>query len=242
MPIININSDAVVVFTNKLEKLRKYDFPIAVMQTLNSAAFDVKTKTMPVTSEKFTNRSPNFFKANSTVLRASGFDVKKLRSEVGFMSQKLRLGASNYAIRDLEEQEHGGVIDGKSFIPLEGARKSGSKSLVKPAHRLTKIKNIVNQNRFRGNKKQKFIKAIHKAGKGGYVLGGTKFGETTLFKVRTLNKRGKFTVLPLYSFKSGRTVKVKPTPFMKLASGKSASKMDSFYIKHAKVRFLKALR
>lgn len=242
MPVININSDAVVVFTNKLEKLRKYDLPIAVMQTLNSAAFDVKQKTMPVTSKEFTNRSPNFFKANSTVMKASGFKVRSMKSTVGFASHKLRLGASNFAVKDLEEQENGGLIDGKSFIPLDAARRSGSKSLVKPAHRLTNIKNIVNQNSFRGNKKQKFIKAIHKAGKGGHVLGGTKFGETTLFRVRTLTKRGKFTVTPLYSFKSGRKVKVKPTPFMKMASGKSAAKMEGFFIKHAKGRFLKALR
>ena len=39
---LNINSDAVVKFTNKLEKMKKFDLPIAIRVTLNDAAFDVK--------------------------------------------------------------------------------------------------------------------------------------------------------------------------------------------------------
>ncbi|MBL4809315.1 MAG: hypothetical protein JKY43_04565, partial [Phycisphaerales bacterium] len=43
----NVNTDAVVSLTNKLEKLHKSAFPVAVRGTLNSAAFDVKQKSMP---------------------------------------------------------------------------------------------------------------------------------------------------------------------------------------------------
>ncbi|KKN42121.1 hypothetical protein LCGC14_0716250, partial [marine sediment metagenome] len=76
MAILNVNTDEVVRYSNKLEKLHRSAFPIAIRGTLNNAAFDVKQKTMPVSAEKeFVNRQPNFFKANSKVNMAKGFNV-----------------------------------------------------------------------------------------------------------------------------------------------------------------------
>jgi hypothetical protein len=83
----DINTKAVVIFTNKLEKFRKSALPAAIRNTLNSAAFDVKQKTMPVSAEKnFVRRKPNFFKANSKVVMAQGREVKGLKAIVGFTS------------------------------------------------------------------------------------------------------------------------------------------------------------
>ena len=44
--ILNVNTDAVVALTNKLEKLHRSAFPVAVRSTLNSAAFDMKKDTI----------------------------------------------------------------------------------------------------------------------------------------------------------------------------------------------------
>lgn len=241
MPTLNVNTDALVRYANKLEKLSRSAFPVVVRKTLNSAAFDVKKNTMPMAVRVFEKRDPNFFKANSKVLPAKGLNPKSMEAKVGFTSAKLK-GGSNFAVKDLEQQEKGGLIKGKAFIPMDGARKGGLSSKVKPSHRMSKIKNVVNSRRFSGNKKQRLIKAIHAAKKGGYVIGGATLGENTLFKVTGLTKKGKFNLQALYDYQKGRSVKVKATNFMKIASTASSRKMDMFFIKAAKKQFEKALR
>ena len=240
MSSFNINTDAAVKYTAKLERMHRSNLPIAVRNTLNSAAFDVKKNTMPISAKnEFTQRSKNFFKANSTVGMASGFNIKTMRSAVGFIENKLK-GDSNFAVKDLEQQERGGNISGRSFIPLDTARKGGYATPVRPANRLSKIrsKKIVDAKNFRGNKKQRFIKAVNRAKRGNYVIGSTTMGENYLFRVTKLNKK-EFDVLPLYDVKKNRSVKVKSTNFMKKASLISSKKMNGFFIKEAKKRFKK---
>ncbi len=232
---LNINMNAVVKHTAKLEKIRKSALPIAVRGTLNDAAFDVKTKTMPVQSRSdFINRSPNFFKANSRVEKAVGFDVNNMKSIVGFIDSGLR-GDNNFSVKDLEQQERSGDIKGKSFIPLDSARKGGHNTLVKPANRLSVInKIIVAKNMGAGSKKQQFIKAIYKAGAGGYVLGSNIKGEDTLWRVNSIDADARtFSLTPLYDFRKGRSVHVKETGFMQTASLHSAAKLQKFYIAQA---------
>ena len=90
--ILNINSNAVVSYTNTLEKLHKSAFPVAIRETLNSAAFDVKKNTMPLSAKKsFIERQPTFFKANSKVDKATGFNTSTMKSTVGFFSNNLKL-------------------------------------------------------------------------------------------------------------------------------------------------------
>ncbi|HLF67443.1 MAG TPA: hypothetical protein VI522_07470, partial [Gammaproteobacteria bacterium] len=154
---LNINTDAAVKFTNTLEKLHRSALPVAIRSALNDAVFDVKTKTMPRSAdETFEKRQPNFFKANSKFESAKGFDVNTMKATIGFISDKLK-GDSNYAVKDLEEQEHGGAIDKKSFIANKEARTG--KGLVKPNARLKNIKNLVNASKSKGaNWAQRAIK------------------------------------------------------------------------------------
>lgn len=234
---LNINTNEVVKFTVKLERLRASALPNAIRGTLNDAAFDVKQKTMPVQAQaEFINRTPNFFKANSRVEMATGFSVNTMKATVGFFSNNLR-GDNNYAVKDLEQQEYSGSIDKKSFIPLDPARKSGHTSLVKPANRLTAIKNIVvAKNMGAGSKKQQFIKAIYKAGAGGYVLGSNIKGENTLWRVDSIDpnpEAKRFSLTPLYDFRKARKVKVGEKMFMRTASLNSANKLNKFYIAQA---------
>lgn len=236
---LNINLDSTVVFTNKLEKLHKSALPVAIRTALNSAAFDVKQNTMLKSADKtFENRSANFFKANSRVEMATGFNMNHMRATVGFVSNNLK-GENNFAVKDLEQQEHGGAIAGKSLIPLEPARvgKSYVKA-VRPMNRVTKINRVVNVNKVQGlSSKQRFVKAAIKAGTGGYVLGNF-LGDQILYRIDSLiinrlSNKVDIKKTPLYDFKSGRKVKVKATGFMEEASLKSGAKIEDYYIKAA---------
>ena len=245
MQIININTDALVKHSARLEQLRKSALPSAVRGTLNNLAFDVKQKSMPAHAHtQFIKRSPNFFKANSRVEMATGNQINSMRSSVGFFSNNLRSDkgnpADNFAVKDLEQQEHGGKISGKSFIPLDTARTGGYSTLVKPANRLTRIlpqnKLVIARNLSGDSKKQKFIKAIFKAGVGGYVLGSNVMGENLLWRVESLSDndgKKKFRLTPLYSYSKKRKVAVKETSFMMEASMDTIKKADNFYIKQA---------
>lgn len=237
---LNINTDSAVKFTNALEKLHRSALPSAIRGALNDAAFDVKTNTMPHHSAiEFKNRVPNFFKANSKVEKAMGFDVNTMKATVGFVEGALR-GGNNFAVRDLNEQESGGTIDKKSFIPLDPARtgKSSDKP-VRPNARLKSIGKIVNARNQKGaSKSSKFINAVLRAGVGGFVLGSTKKGENILWRVDGLSsnvKTKKFTpkLTALYDWKQGRSVHVQGRSFMKKASLESSKKIEGYYIKQA---------
>lgn len=243
---ININSMAVAKHTNTLEKLHRSALPNAVRNTLNNAVFDVKTKTMPKSAkEEFTNRSPNFFKSQSRFENAQGFNVSTMKATVGFVEGGLK-GENNYAVKDLEEQEEGGIIKGKSFIPLNTARTGGSyNKLVKSNSRLTNIQRIVNARNQQGKTKaEKFVKAIIKAGNNGYVLGSEYKGDNILFKVNSISsnlktRNLKYKITPLYDYQKNRKIKTKPTHFMREASLDSAEKMNKFFIKNAEFQIRK---
>lgn len=240
MPTLNINTDAVVKFSAKLEELHRSALPSAIRGALNDAAFDVKMKTMPHHADiEFKKRVPNFFKANSKVDMAKGFDVRSMKATVGFVEDRLR-GGNNYAIRDLVHQEDGGSIDKKSFIPLDSARTSKSNDKpVRPNARLKSIGKIVNARYQKGaNKSAKFINAVLKAGVGGFVLGSTKNGENILWRVDggySSVKTKKFTpkLTALYDWKLGRKAHINGTGFMRRASLDSSKKIEGFYITQA---------
>lgn len=258
---LNVNTRSVVKFTNILERLHKSALPSAARNTLNDAVYDVKTRTMPEEARKdFTQRQKNFFTANSKFQKAEGFDLKSMSATVGFYENRLHRKSTNYAVKDLEQQEKGGKIGGKAFIPMRQAR-LGGKGVVKAQHRMTAIKKVIDARKvrsisghsagklLRGVRVQKLIRAAIKArelnGDNAYILGNPNAGGVqTLFKVAELwtgTRRGggygsrklKMTLLPLYRYKRGRSVAVSPTGFMKDATLKTADRLDDFYVKQA---------
>lgn len=236
---IDINSDALVVHTAKLERMRKYDLPLAIRGTLNSAAFDMKTKTIPISAGRnFVQRKKTFFKSKSRVKTAQGFDIKTMESVVGFVGD-------DQAIDNLEQQESGGVIGGRSYIPQKPARISNSqKKAVRANARLSRIKNIVDPRKVGGaNDKERFVKSVIHAGKGGHVLGEVR-GKRVLWRVNSLKRTsdGKFKLTPLYSYKDGRTVNVRATRFMTEASDITKKKLDELYYQNAQRRYDKAMK
>lgn len=234
--ILNINSSAVVVFTNKLEKLHKSALPVAIRTALNSAAFDVKQHTMPKSAQRFVQRQPNFFKANSRVEMAKGWDINTMQAAVGFISDYLKINSTNFAVKDLEQQEYGGQINAKAFIPLDAARSGGSSARpVRPKNRLTEIENIQNANRISFGPgrsiKARFVRAAMKAGAGGVVLGN--LGKEILWRIDSISRDNSGVNIKktaIYTHKEGRSVHVPETGFMRWASFESANKLEQFYI------------
>lgn len=241
---LNINSNAIVKHAATLERLHRSALPVAVRQTLNSAAFDVKQHTMPAQAKKtFAERDKNFFKANSKVAPATGFAINTMRATVGFVP----LGGTNQAVDDLDAQEYGGKIDGRTFIPLAQARSANSWGR-KPRRnaRISQIRGkIVDSARGRGtSKKQQFITSAIHAGVGGWVLGNhtNAAGNRILYRVTKIERRGGNTVVkitPQFAVKSGRQVRPKATAFMQKSSLKSAEKMEQFFIQHAEKQIQK---
>jgi len=237
MVVLNINTDAVVRFTAKLERMHRSALPVAIRGALNNAAFDVKKTTMPASAKKaFTQRKPSFFSANSRVQQAQGFDIKAMKATVGFVAK-----SGDQAVEDLQQQEEGGSISGRGFIPLDYSRVGNSRGKnVRAPNRISKIKaRIVDSKRSKGKTRgQRFIKAAVHAGKGGLVIGNnTRNGHRFLFLIRSVKRVGKDTKinsLPLFAVQAGRKVKPKPTHFMKKASEISAAKMEEYFIKQAK--------
>lgn len=253
--VLNINSNELDAHAHRLRKMHKSALPNAIRETLSKAALNVKQQTMPRSAKKeFTNRAPNFFKANSSVDFAKGYNVAQMKATVGFVSTKLQLGKNNFAIKDLEQQEHGGAIKGRNFVPTDKARTGNSANkLVKKKNRLTDIdlSKVVKANRIASklsgrNKKQAFIRAAIMAkklhGDEAYVLGNAKNGKRTLSRINSVStdlktRKLKIDRTPLYTYKQGRIVRVKPTDFMKRASQETQSQMNAIFIKEAQKQF-----
>lgn len=246
--ILNIDSSAIVQHVNRMEQISRSALPVAVRQTLNKAAYDVKQNTMPEEAKRFASRKPTFFKANSKVDQAQGFDVNTMKSTVGFVP---KAGDRSHSVEDLEQQEHGGQIGNRAFIALPAARTSRAwNRMVKRKLTLGQINSrIVDSMDARGvNDKQKFIKSAIHAGKGGFVLGtDKKKGNRFLMYINSVHRGGdgdtKVNSTAIYAVKAGRKVTPgsKYRGFMKAASVKSAHKMERDFIEIAEKK-LNSLR
>lgn len=239
---LNINTNKIVAHTNRLERLNRYALPVVIRGTLNDAAYDVKTDTMPLSAKKnFEQRQKNFFKANSKYIKADGLNINTMESHVGFYENKLHNRSTNWAVKDLNEQEEGGIIKKKSFIPLPQSRKGG---IVTSKARLSAIKRIINRSNVKGNNwAQQMIKSALFSGIGGFLLTDQSHKGGALFKIKSIKRIGRntrFIAEKLYSFKKNRSVQVNSTYFMKNASLDSAYKMDEFYINRAIKQYTKA--
>lgn len=225
-------------YANNLEKLGRSAFPVAIRGTLNDAAFSLKKKQMPKKAKAmFEERQPNFFKANSKVYPAGGFDVKRMVAEVGFLSSGLHNASTNYAVKDLEQQEHSGVIKGRSFKPLAEARRGGTGNVransrisqILKAGRVIDARDSKISGIGKNGKMQQFIKASIHAGVGGYVLGGNILWKVTRLRRLNFKHTTEFKKQKLYSFKKDGTAKVRARGFMMAAALEVQKEMEMFF-------------
>ncbi len=243
MAILNVNTDEVVRYSNKLEKLHRSAFPIAIRGTLNNGAFDVKKNTMPASADKeFTIRRKNFFKANSRVNMAKGFNIRTMQAIIGFIG-------TQQAVEDLEQQEEGGIIKGRTFIPNRTGVKAATafNKNVKPTNRVTSIlsrKRIKLRKQKGSNWAQRAIQASVKAGVGGLVQDWKPGRGGLIWLVKSIKRIGlniRFERVDLLYINKSGNVRIKATGFMKKATLKTGKKLEGFYIKQAKKQIEKAL-
>ena len=219
---VNIGSDELVKFTNRLEKMRKSDLPVVMRKTLNDAAFDTRSESMPkVYAKQFTTRSKGFLKHSGGVKPAKGWDTKNMSSWVG-----IRKGIGK-AAEGLSQQEKGANVK-RSLIPLRRAR-IGNNSGKKVSKR-NQLSEIEFKNPIPKRNKKKMIIAAKKTGKGGFIAYGKRIYKVT-------SAKNKVRLKPLYAFEKDRPVKIKPTSFLQISAQISGKNLASNFVKQAKIRF-----
>lgn len=229
-------------YAKKMQSLSSRILPKVILETLNGVALHMKKDTLIESSNKaFVNREKNFFKSNSKVAFAKGFDISQMVATVGFVDN------GSQAVQDLEQQEDGGTIKGRKYIPVNNARTGKTTNRkVAARNRLSKIGigNIVNSKNANGvNDKQKFVKSVIHAGKGGFVQSELN-GKKMVWLVNSLNKTkaGKFKLTALYIVNDSKTVKInKATHFAEKAAIKAEKQANTIYKKEAETRIKRHL-
>ncbi|PXX26288.1 hypothetical protein C7967_11550 [Thalassospira sp. 11-3] len=220
MAAFNVNMDGIIKLTSKLERLNRSAFPVAVRQTLNNAAFTTKELVPKVAAQKFTTRQNNFFRAFSVVDKATGFNVNNMRAVAGINAAK-----GDKVADGLEQQETGGVVEGRKLIPHNMGRISGAYG-----------KKLKAKNRFRN---------IKVATKGKRVPGAKhvlikKGGRGTVFEIKRLKTKTKLT--PIYSYRNTNKSRVAKTPFMAPSAMLAAARLPQYYQKNAENQFKRMLQ
>jgi len=246
---LNINTSEIVAFTAKLERMHRSNLPIAVRETLNTIALkEIKQNSLLKTaSKKFDDRSNgSFFRSNSKVVFAKGFNVSQMKAVVGMSTDK-KTGKSGQSAKDFEEQESGGSIGGRSFIPLEASRTSNSwNRKPKRAYRIADIKEkiIDSKDNIKGRSDaEKWVLSSIYAGVGGLVIGTKESpdGNRFVFKINKIFREENKTIVAhskaLFAYKKNRSVKVQPTRFMETSTLIGIKKLNSTFVKEAEKRF-----
>lgn len=240
---LDVNLGEAAILTNKLEKLSRTAFPNVIRKTLNQTALDVKKKTLQKSAGKvFTLRNKGFFKRFSRVVFVTERrNVNEMDSEVGMDGSRLS-GGSNFAVSDLEKQEYGGLIKGRSFIAHKEARVGRSWGRnPRRKNRISEEKSIA---KAKGNKKSDWLKAAVEAGEGALIFGTFT---PVVFRILSIKKEGgktKVKTKPVYHIEKNRSfsTKSKFRGFSKRASEESHERMPYIYMKEAKKRFDRVLR
>lgn len=246
-PIIVVNTQELEAFSDRIGGLSRTTFPKIAKETINKVALVMKKDTLlKSAADTFVSRDKNFIKQTSRVDFAKGTNINDLSATVGFLSQTSK--KTKQSVQNLMQQEHGGVIGGRKYIPVNSARtgKSNRKGVSKSnTLREIGIRNIVKQSNARGaNNKQKFVKSVIFAGAGGFVQGELSNGVKMIWRVNSLNrtKRGKFKLTALYIVNDSKQIQVEKTDFSKKAAIKAVKFANDIFKKEVEERVNRQLR
>lgn len=233
--ILDINTDEIVQFTNKLERMHRSALPNAVRTTLNEAAFSMKgVKGKQGLVKKygdatFDERTKNFTSIMTRVDKAKGWEIDKMQSSAGIAS----LPNKDKAAQGLATQESGGTMAyERPFFPMDTARKGANKNAtVAEKNKLIAIQNAVKVDGI-GNKQ-----ALYKAAfSSSYVI--YEKNRTTLFRVLSVS-RGKIELYPLYRYREAFKPKVNQHLFIQPAGKEAGKNINNYFIKAAEHEFIK---
>lgn len=230
MKVVFLNKDTKKI-AKSLKQLHRSSFPVAVRETLNNTAFDVKKFEIKKSAKQnFIVRNERFFNKFSKVVKANGFNVNAMNSKVGMLDQP---ESANF-----HEQEVGGSVKRKN-IGLDNSRTSNSKDKkVRKPFWLEKGKRTINAGTIKPRNKKSFVVAAKKAHKKNKLL---RFGRFIIKvnNVRKTKKGIKLTSKLLYSSVRDRKVDLKPTKFIEEAATAAAPRMKRHFQVAANKQFKK---
>lgn len=243
---LDVNTDASIQLTAKLEKLNKSAFPSAVRNTLNQCAFDMKSKEIPNSASKNFNLksgTKTVIKKSLLVEKANGFDVKKMSSKVGFNeSSSVTLNAF---IKGLEKQEKGGSFD-DGLRYLKGARGGRISGKVRSENYYDKSKVISGRSKRKGTKKSKFVARAYASKSSGKMIFMDSMKGNFLVKVKSISKDKQGRINMKLNFvmmdRKPNPSKVKATNFVREAGEKQSKQIERIYTQKAQFQFKKYLR
>lgn len=248
MPVLYINTSAIREHANRLERMGKSLLPVVVRQTLNAAAYDVKTETMPEEAARFIHRKPTFFKANSGVTQAQGMEVNSMAAIVGF---KPKANDRSHSVEDLEQQEEGGVIPhSRAFITLKQGRISQQWQKNPMTRNYEQaIGTAIDSKKSLGKSgKQQFVRAAFEgAAKNKLVIGNftNGNGNKIAWRINAIipmeGDQVHIDATPVFAVKKDRKVDIKETHFMRKAALDTQKKMEAMFIKNANAQFSRFL-
>ena len=241
MPLLIVNTEALQAHTARLQAMHRSAFPVVVRQTLSDMAFDTKTIEIPIEETVFIHRKPTFFKANSKVSPARGFDVGTMAATVGFVP---KLNDKSHSVQDLQQQERGGRIAGRALIAAPAARVGNSwGGNVKTKTRLANIRlrlfDSANKNLHGTKGKEGFVVSSLFAGVGGFVMNQDHSRIVEILGLSRVKGNTKIKFKVVETVEKGRQAKVQATHFMQKASLMALHKGDEFYIKNAEKQYAK---
>ena len=186
---ININHRQSVELVNRLEKMSKYDLPVAIRETLNETAFKMKgSKSVrgEIENQAYQEfdyiRSKNLFRAMTGVKKAKGLNIKSMQSEAGIIKKS---GKTQIA-ENLAQQQKGGRVK-SGATPLKKTRVS--KDIGKKVKNKNYLKGLDPIN-LTNKKRSKFVSGAFAAKKKDkIILIKTAKGAELIADVKSIKKR-----------------------------------------------------
>ncbi|MDX5583645.1 MAG: hypothetical protein QNK20_01755 [Aureibaculum sp.] len=244
-----VDSEQLLNYTLKLQKINDVALPIALQNTLNSVAADVKKRTLKIsTEEQFKIKKKTFFNANSGYVghkaKDFNYNINKLKAEVGIIKGKK---AKEKATEQVGNQQTATSIK-RSINPL------GNKPKTKAIIDILSKKPEVYQNETSGFNPGSYYRKLARANKNKTPFlyknsSGTRGSVGIVKSFRRLKsgkKKGRIAanIQPIASYKKGGTVKLrKKRPFLDNAVKKSVKEMmESNFIKEAEKQVQRVLK
>ena len=236
--LIDVDSSEIVKFSNKLEKIGRFELPVVARQTLNEAAFRMKGFSgrrgeIDTEAEKQFDfrRNKSLFKAFTGAEKARGNNINSMVSKAGIIERPGR----DLLSQGLAQQQEGGAIESKS-TPISTARigRNIAKS-VKKANYLNRLAPVD----LRRNKGKRFVVRAATAFKNNRaIIFKSRTGVDFVANIRHMGRAGGrlFDFTLLFRLNKGRVKLERRRPFVNDAARKVVSKGPEIFIEKAKNR------
>lgn len=255
---LDVNTDAAIQLTAKLEKLSKSAFPSAVRNTLNELAFEHKKLIPKTAKQKFEySRNKTLFNSITKVEKAHGFNVNKMKSITGLNPNSFG-GKAKKLVDNLEKQEIGGTIKGRKLLNHPNSRTGnsiGGKVRNSDTFSNSNLHDSTEAFKFqlkRSNKKSAYIAAVAssiKKGQNKFIIKAGRKGKLSgmaysISGFKSNVKTGKTTLKTrkIFGYINNNTFNAKKRNFISDSTKIVVRKTELIYTEKAQYQFKKVLK